>query len=293
MPLLLALDLLTLKQVKPQTMNKFLIIFLFISSASFAQEQLPVQSHDDADFTIGSTQYLFGDNVILREGPSKNSNELETLYIGTELIIKAQDNETMLHKGYTCHWYKVRTAGGKTGYIMGGLIARAYATVNDSKYVITVRRTEDERTAVEYRCIKKSGGYLSGEADLSTYSFLVKADGNRGLEGIESMLFIDYYAEACGVDGGGVYIFNDGEKLIKAMKVSSLVDGGSFWFNEELTFPDDKGGEKGLVIYEREHGQEMDEETQWMKTNINRLNLMWIDGAFSPDVSKIDFDKVD
>ncbi|MFT6922874.1 MAG: cytochrome c2 [Crocinitomicaceae bacterium] len=274
-------------------MNKFLIIFLLISSTSIAQEQLPVQSYDDPDFEIGSTHYLFGDNVILREGPSKNSNELETLSIGTELIIKAQENETMRHKGYTCHWYKVRTAEGKTGCIMGGLIARDYAEVNDYKYVISVRRSEDERTAVEYRFIKKSGGYLSGEADLSTYSFLVKADGNRGLEGIESMLFIDYYAEACGVDGGGIYIFNDGENLIKAMKISSLVDGGSFWFSEELTFPDDKGGEEGLVIYEREHGQEMDEETQWMKTNINRLNLKWENGAFSPDVSEIDFDKID
>ena len=107
------------------------------------------------------------------------------------------------------------------------------------------------------------------------------------------MIFIDYYAEACGVDGGGIYIFNDGEKLITAMDVSSLVEGGSFWFSEELTFPNDKEGEKGVVIYEREHGQEIDEDTQWMKTNINRLNLKWENGVFSPNVSELDFDKVD
>ena len=38
---------------------------------------------------------------------------------------------------------------------------------------------------------------------------------------MESVLYIDYYAEACGVDGGGIYIFNDGEKLIEAMATYS------------------------------------------------------------------------
>ena len=75
------------------------------------------------------------------------------------------------------------------------------------------------------------------------------------------------------------------------MDVSRVFDGGTFQFNEELTFPNDKDGEKGVVVYEHEHAQEIDEETQWMKTNINRPSLNWEIGAFRPNVSKLDFDK--
>lgn len=175
---------------------------------------------------------------------------------------------------------------------MGGG-ARASSSVIDSKYLISVRKPTNENTIVEYRYIKKMGGYTSGESELANDIFLIQTYDNRGLERIQSMLFIDYYAEACGVNGGGIYIFNDGEKLIEAMKVATVVDGGSFWFEDGLIFLDDKDGEKGVVIYERKHGQEIDEETQWMKTNINRLNLKWKNGAFSPDVSEIVFDEVD
>ncbi|NRA10539.1 MAG: hypothetical protein HRT57_01130 [Crocinitomicaceae bacterium] len=73
-------------------------------------------------------------------------------------------------------------------------------------------------------------------------------------------------------------LFNDGEKLIEAISVSSVFDGGQFWFTEELTFPNDKGGE-------------VDEEPYWTKTEINRLNLKWTDGKFFPNVEELDFDQ--
>jgi hypothetical protein len=131
--------------------------------------------------------------------------------------------------------------------------------------------------------------FLSGELSLETSAFSLDVFDDRGVEGIDHILYVNYYAEACGVNGGGVYLFYDGEQLAEAMDISSVADGGVFWFSEDLIFPDDEKGEEGYIIYEREHGESMDENMLWDRTVSNRVYLKWENGQFTPDISELDF----
>ena len=75
------------------------------------------------------------------------------------------------------------------------------------------------------------------------------------------------------------------------MKVSSVVDGGAFWFDETLTFPNDENGNEGIIVYEREHGEVMDDEMTWERSVTNRVFMKWQEGEFTPNVRELDFDQ--
>jgi secondary thiamine-phosphate synthase enzyme len=110
-------------------------------------------------------------------------------------------------------------------------------------------------------------------------------------EGPDDMHCINLLAEACGVDGGEIYLFNEDGRLKPAITVSKVVDGGVFWFSENLTFPDDERTYIEDVYYERELGQSIDEELQITRAVIYNIVLKWEDGKFTPDVSEYNFDE--
>ncbi len=270
-------------------MSKLLLVFLFISSFSYAQDEV-VQFYGDHQFEKASTQYMFGDNVKLRKKPSTDSDVLDTLTIGSAVSIIKMSKETMTYRGIDWNWYKI-DFDGQIGYVLGGLIALTHEEIGDYQYLVSLKDNDEDRRFIQYRIKNKKGEYVSGETELLTGAFSIEAYDDRGIDGIKNMLFINYYAEACGVDGGGIYIFYDGLQLIKAIEVSSVVDGGVFWFNEEVTFPNEEDGQKGVIVYEREHGYVINEELNWTKAEINTLMLKWEDGKMTPDVNELDFDQ--
>ena len=79
------------------------------------------------------------------------------------------------------------------------------------------------------------------------------------------MIYIDYLAEACGEEGGGVYFFNDGNSLIKAIQLLSVSDSGIYWHREKALFPKDAGGKEGKVVLVSEHGEVLDENSNFKK----------------------------
>ena len=103
------------------------------------------------------------------------------------------------------------------------------------------------------------------------------------------MLCVNLYAEACGVDGGKIYLFNNGDRLIEAIRLSVVSDAGAFWYSETVIFPDDEEGWEGIVRYKREHGTPMDEEYNWTKSTIHTLNLVWENNQFTPNIQEFEF----
>lgn len=272
-----------------------LVSFVILSFSSIAQyeDQRIVSSYNE--FEKGSTEYLYGNNVVFRSEPSSSSKALDTLSIDSEIEIVRKMDETSSLNGLDWNWYKVKI-GRKTGFILGGLIALDRVRYDDCVYLVTmagIDRTYDDYKYMEYkvrtRVVRADGEFYGHESQLNTNGFYLEASGNKGLEGIDNMLCINLYAEACGVDGGKIYLFNDGEKLYEALQLSVVSDAGAFWYSETVIFPEDEEGWEGIVRYEREHGVPMDEEYNWTKSTIHTLNLVWENGQFTPNIKEFEF----
>lgn len=262
-------------------MNYFILLSLFplLSLAQNDQDSYLLEHHQ---YEKGSTQYLFGDHVVLRESPSKEARSIDTLVTGAAVKIVEQSETYTRYGGMDWPWYKVK-AGKKTGYVLGALISFPIEQDFAGRYLVSMKHDEEKATAL-YRYLTEDGQLLQGEADLNTWKFNVEVSNNHGIEGLESMLYIDYYAEACGVDGGGIYIFNDGRNLSEAIQLSSVVEAGLFWYSEELIFPDDEKGMEGAIVFRREHGEIMDEEMNWTEIQTTLFTLHWGDGKLYPEI---------
>lgn len=258
-----------------------------INYSSVAQDENTRILNSYYTFEDGSSQLLYGDKVVLRKMPNTTSEALDTLFIGTEIKIIEKTEEIMLINGLESFWYKVKH-GKKTGYILGGLIALDYREIDDIKYLVTMAGRGDQYF-VRTRVLNPDETYFGHESSLNTNGFYLEVFNNRGIDGIGNMLVINLFAEACGVDGGTIYLFNDGQRLIDAIHLSSISDAGVFWFIESLTFPTDEDGFEGVVYYERTSGEYLDEELEITREVTKTAVLRWKDGQFFPNVKEIDF----
>jgi hypothetical protein len=275
----------------------FFFCFLLISNFSISQYTGQRVVGSSYEFEEGSTERLYGDRVVLRDKPSSTATAMDTLSIGSEVQIVQKTEEKSSLNGLDWNWYKVKV-GRKTGYILGGLIALDHiAYSEDVVYLVTIagtNRTTEDWEYIDYkvraRALAPTGEFYGHESKLNTSSFYIEAFGNRGVEGIDEILVINLFAEACGVDGGEIYVFNDGSRLMEAFQLTKLFDGGSFWFTEKVMFPDDdKNWGNGTIIYTREQGETMNEELGWTKATINTLELKWESDHSTPNIEEFEF----
>lgn len=238
------------------------------------------------EFEKGSTELLYGDKVVFRKSPSTDSEALDTLSIGEEVKIIQQMSETMPINGRESHWYKVKH-GKKTGYVLGGLIALDHKEINGETYLL-ILAGDEMNLLVRCRVLKPDGSFYGHESRVNTNSLFIEAFDSRGVDGINNMLCINLFAEACGVDGGELYLFNDGKRLVEAISLVKVVEGGVFWFRESLTFPNDEEG-YGMVTYEREYGEPVNEDMEWSRSVVHSIILHWENGEFKPNKKELDF----
>ena len=123
-------------------MLKLISLFCLVATVSFGQEEV-VYLYNDVEFEEGSDQVLFGDNVLLRKKPNTEASVLDTLAIGTSITILKKSKETMQQNGVSWNWYKIK-CNGQNGYVMGGLISIANATIDGEYYVTSVRKDEEQ-----------------------------------------------------------------------------------------------------------------------------------------------------
>lgn len=271
-------------------MKKLLVLAsIFFAMHSFSQEysdDLGICDYYN-EFEENSTEVLYGDNVVLRKKPSKDAKALDTLRIGSEVTILKNTRQKITVNGRESNWYKVASKNG-TGYIAGGLIALDAKEFNGGTYLVIAAGPKDnQKFRVRYL---KDGDFYGKEGDLYTSAFQIHVSDSKGVEGITSILTIELFAEACGVDGGKTYIFNDDERLYYVMHCSEIGDGGVFWFVEELEFPVDR--EWGdHITYEREYGESIDEDMNCTRAIRHTVVVEWKDGALFPDVSEMDFEE--
>lgn len=275
-----------------QVITLFFLLITLSANAQYNGERI-VSSY--YEFEEGSTELLYGDNVVFRAGPSASSKAIDTLGIGSEVEIVQKSDEKSTLNGLEWNWYKVKV-DGKKGYILGGLIALDHVRRDDVVFLVTmagINRKSDDYEYVDYkvrsRMIRADGDFYGHESNINTNGFYLEAFDNRGLDGVYNILRIKLFAEACGVDGGEIFLFDTGDRLMEALSLSRVSDAGAFWFIERVVFPSDEEGYDGIVYYEREHGFPKNEEINWTKTTIHGLNLVWEEDHFTPNIEEFEF----
>jgi hypothetical protein len=255
-------------------MKKCLFAFLFIFAAvgvSLSQEA-EIYS-PNYRFKPGEQARVFGTKIRLRALPSQQAQILAELDMGMGLRILEERPEKERFDGLETPWYKVE-AQGKTGYVLGGLLALSALPIGTTTYLVSVAE-DSVGFLLKTRLLIEEKRYLERIDRLNTSEFYLSVSGGRGLSGVKSVLEIDYLAESCGVDGGGFLLFHSNGELIKAIEYQQVADGGMYYLIEEVLFPNEEGGRPGGIYFKRKHYELLDEESEWTKEVEMSVFLPW------------------
>lgn len=252
-------------------MNKLLLIFIMFCKLGFGQD--PGILSEYRDFESGEIVYMFGDDVRLRDAPSTRSQVLAHLSIGEKIEIIEKSYVKMEYDGTESPWYRIKTKD-KVGFVTGSLISLDRVTNGNLTYLVTLKK-DGNKTYLKTRVIEKGLQYVENISLLKTGEFSIKSLGNKGLDSLKDVFAIDYFSEACGVDGGGILLFYDGKSLIKAVDYKWVSDSDAYWIYEEYIFPEDEGGIKGKIVYKSKIGETKESKTEWVETMHTRRILEW------------------
>ena len=125
------------------------------------------------------------------------------------------------------------------------------------------------------RSLKGDGHFKEKSIRLGNGQFLLTHLGTKGLTDIDGILHIDYIAEDCGDEGGGIYLFQEEGQLRQVARLSQVSDAGAYYFWEEFIFPEDEEGIAGKILYQKKMGEYFDEKSNWKKSSIETKELVW------------------
>ncbi len=252
-------------------MKLLLIIIILISTDGFGQEAKYLS--ENFEFNDGDIAYMFGNDVKLRDQPNTESEVLSILKIGEKIKILEKSDTKMDFEGILSPWYKIKSKD-KVGFVLGSLISLDRATFENSVYLISLKR-DNSKLFLKTRVLENENAFKENIAQLLTGEFSVSASGNKGLENVNSIFKIDYLSESCGTNGGGIYLFYDGNNLMKAIDFTQVADADLYWFHEAYIFPNDADGVAGKIVYKSEVGETKDYETEWTESKHSRRILEW------------------
>ncbi|MGX1931087.1 SH3 domain-containing protein [Flagellimonas sp. 2504JD4-2] len=233
------------------------------------------------DFEPGEQVYVFGNNVKLRSAPKMESEVLEFLKIGEWIQILEKTEFSWPYRGYDSFFYKVKY-DDKTGYILAGLLSVEKKTLNGMDFFFAFSK-EGDRNFLNIRNVI-GGEYHEQKIALSHTNITIRTLNNgKGVPNLDGILYVDYIAEACGVEGGGVYLFANANGLTKVAELSEVSDAGVFYRSERFIFPDDQGGIPGKIFFKKEQGENLDEASLWTRTFVETRQLSWENGKLIPD----------
>ena len=255
------------------------LFFLFSFSFGFSQDNSNVLE-DVYDFQPGEQVYLFGNKVKLRSAPKIESEVLELLKIGEWVKIIEKTEFSWPYKGYDSPFYKVKY-NDQEGYILGGLLSFERKTVVGNPYFFAFSK-EGERQFLNIRHIYK-GVYSEQKVPISHTNLSIHVLENKGILDVDNILYIDYHAQTDGIEDGGIYFFVQNHTLHKIGQLSQISDSGLFYKSERFVFPDDEDGTPGIILFQKEKGEVLDEETQWVQTTTETRKLLWVEDNLVPD----------
>ncbi len=201
--------------------------------------------------------YLLAHDVNLRRKPSSASKALKRLSIGTRFIILERGDSTMMRKGITSHWYKVKLDDG-TGWIWGGFIARhAFRSVNDPSiafvygYDKITRNDAGDIIGIYHQIRAFKNNEPIDKIRIKPFAsdiVMIQNMGNKGLKNVDDIFTMQVDCRGgCGCLTGEIIVFWSDHKLSHVANLEGTPDG-EFSQGDSFVFPSDMEGIPGQII---------------------------------------------
>lgn len=266
-------------------MKKLLcLLFIVMMNLGFSQEKVTRYSYNEYLFKPNSTVYLFANNVRLREQPTVASKEITLLPINSKIELLERTEIQQKINGINATWIKIK-AENQVGYILDNFISLATYKENDTVFLVSVKKIKEDTFCV-VRTIEEGSEeekIVESAYKIPHEDIEIQFYGNKGLQGVTKIIYIDYIAEACGVEGGGKYLLLKGNNVQNELEIEAISDAGVFWKQEKIVFPeDDKRMGTNTIQFVQEIGNVVDESSGWYDKKITERRHRLIDGVFVP-----------
>lgn len=250
----------------------FILLMLFVT-LSYSQDEY--SRNDYWNFQDNSKAIVGFAKCYVRESPNINSIILDSLQLGSEVMVKKTSEELFKFKGINVSWveikFKNKFGETKAGYLWKGLLALNFIKKQGLTYLTTINKIEKF----------KSGGYINDHFSISakilnnknlllnqitlkkflsesTY-FENKTIGSLGLSKLQNIYRISFSGESCGVPTLYFYFGWNGNKLLLLPEKMNVGDADVYYHSEEFVFPSEKGGKPDLIIKKIEEAELIEE----------------------------------
>lgn len=235
----------------------------------------------------------------MRKDPAiNNDNITDSLAIGDKVTIIKKSDHYMIVDGYKTPWCRISYKKNNRvteGYIWGGLLAIGFVQDNEKLILAGIKKytpekgfTAECRLVVSNKLVSSVSfqpHYMPDGNNEGVYGYAVSTEiyGNRGLEGLKSVVRIFFTYEACGYPGGNVWIGCTDDRLYYIGKDTSVSEAGVFHVEEKYIFPDQNKNNKGQVILVNESYDFNEEIKDYKLTEKKETRFIWKNYKLIPE----------
>ena len=250
-----------------------LILMLLFVILSYSQEEYTHNYYwnisNNSKAIVGFTK------CYVRESPNINSVLLDSLQLGSEVMVKKSTEALYKIKGINVSWveieYKNKVGETKVGCVWKGLLALNYVKNGSLTYLTTIDKIEKTKSEEYYNQnfsisakILDKENLLLNELTIKKYLsessyFENKTIGHLGLSQLQNIYRISFSGESCGVPTFHYYFGWNGNKLLLLPEKMNVGDADVYYHSEELVFPSEKGGKPDLIIKKIEEAELIEE----------------------------------
>lgn len=253
------------------TTNRLFIVIAFTASSllwCYANTPLahgyeppePVFQTSYGELPAGKPAFTVSPGTELKSAPSATASTLETLPAGVALMVVSKDNGSQNVNGLLDCWYKVKTSGGKTGFLWGGSLSKAsISTPTSGMLLLNIEGTGKGKVEKAAKAILVKDGKIVSEtkfrpielAESNTfgYSIGVSKFPSTALANKPFIARFTFQYGACDYPFGDILVAVVDNKVLRVMEQqgSGNEEGGQSF---SYILPGDKGGKPNSLVIE-------------------------------------------
>ena len=250
----------------------FFLLMMFVT-LSYSQDEY---NHNYYWNLQDNTKAMVGfPTCYVRKSPNASSIVLDSLQLGSEVMVKKTSESLYKLKGINVSWveieYKNKSGETKFGCVWKGLLALNYVKNSSFTYLTTIDKIEkiksqeyfNENFFITVKILDKENQLL-GENTIkkclseSSY-FENKTIGHLGLSKLQNIYRISFSGESCGVPTFDYYFGWNGKKFQPLPEKMNVGDADVFYHSEEFVFPSEKGGKANMIVKKIEQAELIEE----------------------------------
>lgn len=245
----------------------FLILILLFVTISYSQEEY---SHNYYWNISDNSEAIIGANeCYVLENSDVNSEALDSLKLGTKVIVLKSTENFFKNKGINASWveikFKNKLGETKTGYLWKGFLALNFIKKQGLTYLTTIDKVDNSNDlfSISAKILNNKNQLLNQitikkSLSESTY-FENKTIGHLGLSKLQNIYRISFSGVSCGVPTLYYYFGWNGNRLLLLPEKMDVGDAGVYYHSEEFVFPSEKGGKPDLIIKKIEEAELIEE----------------------------------